>query len=179
MSQADTQGEGENIPVEVEVTPAQGAPAEVAATPPPSLAQRLLADAARVYSGAQRFSVVVGQSVYHFEASISPDAAVHLGIRQATAKYVALKGGASGPWGELIPADGISPDIARRIALAAACKLCVVEGEERSRLSERDLLTLAFRAGGLFVLVTDELGARCDGVRSQAEMEALEQAKNA
>lgn len=148
--------------------------------PSVSLAEQFLADACRAYEGRQAFQVVVGNTVYLFEITVPADAGAHLAIRQATARYAAMRP-ASVPtkWQGLVPADGFAPDIARRIALADGCKLTAVRDAERHDLSDREIVTLASRAGGLFLLITDEIGMRCEGVRTQAELDAVEKAKNA
>ena len=166
-----------------EATTTDGNPPPVVpppAAPPVSLAERLLSDACRAFEGRQAFQAIVGNSVYQFEITVPADAAAHLSIRQATARFAALRPQAAPPkWAGIIPEDGFPPDIARRIALADGCKLTAMRGTERHALTDREIATIASKAGGLFLLITDEIGMRCEGVRTQAEIDAVESAKNA
>jgi hypothetical protein len=144
----------------------------------------MLAEAGAASSTPQRFWLVVGATPRIFEVCVPPDADAHLRIRARARQLMEMRPVHVGPWAGLIPDEGLSAEVAESVARCTACRLTLVSLDEASGtetsevLTDRQLAELARRAGGLFVAVADEVRLRAQGVRTAAEVAALETAKN-
>ena len=140
-----------------------------------SLVSDLLDSAAKAASGVQEFSIAVGSEARAVRIEINPDADSILRIRAKASDYAFKAGGDFPPaWAQWVGAE-ISTNIATRIAYAEGCKVAIYprEGGEPERITALDLLKMARRAGGIFMVLTDEILGRVNGLNLSMEVEVV------
>ena len=156
-----------------------------------SLVHELLEEAARASSGCQRFVFIVGSTARVAQITIPGDADNIQKIKTLAQTYKAMQPIATlpGKWAELI-GEGISDNIASRMAYMESCRLCVFpvgtglieeDGETRLEppdaipdpLKAVDTLELARHAGGVFNFLSDEIIRRVNGINFDIEAQVV------
>lgn len=157
-----------------------------------SLVHELLEEATKASSGTQRFIFIVGSTVRIAQIAIPGDADKLNSIKSLAQTYTRMEESPvlPGGWAGLI-GDGVSDNIANRIAYAQTCQLSVfpvgtslvdepgktvVEpaGAQCEAVPPVELLKLARNAGGLFNFLTDEIIRRVNGINFDIEQQVVQ-----
>jgi hypothetical protein len=132
--------------------------------------ESLLANAMEALSGEREFHYILNGRAVSFTYTVSPDAALLIGVRERAAELARLKPEAMPPTWKPFVSGGISSDLATRIAWAEKAQVKLA-GKPMSQL---DLFKLSSQVGTLFVLLTEEIAMAATGALYRGEVEVVE-----
>lgn len=132
--------------------------------------ESLFANAVEAFSGEREFLYILNGRTVRFTYTLSPDAALLIGVRERAAELARIKPEAIPPAWKPFVGKGISSDLATRIAWGFSAQV-KLGGKPMSQL---DLFKLSSQVGTLFVLLTEDIALAATGAMHRAEAEVIE-----